>query len=354
MNAPEDFGLPPAQTLAHVADRTPALGHSPYWMQWAEALSDLEPAFTESSRSIKKSEDPGAPGVTHTFESLRSTRIGCRIIEPASETRGVIITTHGYETPAELTDDHPWPDHDLAVIKLRVRGYPGSQLDTGPLTQHPGGWITHGLERADTWILPLAVADLVNAFRAARTRYGEETPISIHGESFGGGLAVLAAAQLAGREFVHRMSIALPTLGDWTWRVRNFLPRAVGINADIAAFLHTHASIENEILHTLRISDAAIHAPRVVCPVLCKLALRDEVVPAPTAASVFNALGTSPTMKWRYITRFGHFDGGIADLRRHGHFDRLSASFLDPAEDLIPLMRSWADRLSADAPAPTA
>jgi len=41
------------------------------------------------------------------------------------------------------------------------------------------------------------------------------------------------------------------------------------------------------------------------------------VVPAPTAAAVFNALAGDPGRKWRFTVRYGHHDGGVADMRRH-------------------------------------
>jgi hypothetical protein len=55
------------------------------------------------------------------------------------------------------------------------------------------------------------------------------------------------------------------------------------------------------------------------------------VVPAPSAAAVFNALGTPRALKWRYVVRYGHFEGGIRDARAHARFERLAERFLDPA-----------------------
>jgi len=57
------------------------------------------------------------------------------------------------------------------------------------------------------------------------------------------------------------------------------------------------------------------------------------MVPAPAAASVFNALATDPARKWRHVVKYGHFDGGIADMRRHAAFEKLVVEFLDPAKE---------------------
>jgi hypothetical protein len=67
--------------------------------------------------------------------------------------------------------------------------------------------------------------------------------------------------------------------------------------------------------------------------------MRDDVVPAPAAAAVFNALGSDPGCKWRFVVKRGHADGGIADARRHALFDRLVREFLGPDED--PCSRDW-------------
>ena len=163
-------------------------------------------------------------------------------------------------------------------------------------------------------------------------------PLCLHGESVGGGLAVLAGGQLAGRVPIDRLALALPTLGDWPWRLGPGAgPRggAGSVGADVARFLVAHASLDGQVATTLRLFDAAVHAHGVRPPVLCKLALRDDIVPAPTAAAIFNALATPPGLKRRFVTGYGHFDGGLADLRRHAEFDKLVDRFLDP--DVAPM-----------------
>jgi cephalosporin-C deacetylase-like acetyl esterase len=358
MPVPDDFGLSPAQTLSHVASAVAAPGFFQFWTRWADevwaespTLRPLPPADPADLRA-----SGGAPGVTHTIPSTRSCTIGCRLSLPVggrAAVRAVAIVTHGYDlAPGEpLTDDaaEAFLALGVATLQLRVRGYPGSQFDSRDLTVHPTGFITHGLESLDTWILPLAVADVVNACRAARSYLGPATPYFLVGESFGAGLAVLAAAQLASTPAIPgvnasperlaarapaRLVLGLPSLGDWSFRLRaDVQARAVrGINRQIADFLTLHRRSEDDIRHALNLCDSAVHARRVACPVLCKLAEHDDVVPAPAAAAVYNALGTDPSRKWRFITPAGHADVGLANARRHAMFDRLAAEFLDPAK----------------------
>ena len=87
--------------------------------------------------------------------------------------------------------------------------------------------------------------------------------------------------------------------------------------------------------------DAAVHAPRVRAHVLCELARRDEVVPAPTAAAVFNGLGASPGSKWRFVIPYGHVEGNVATLRRRALFRRCAHDFLDPGRLPREAMLVW-------------
>ncbi len=346
MNLPDDFGLSPIQTLAHVCSPRPATSHFTFWKAWSEAVFAHEPRLWPTRLT-----DPSDPTATHEFASLRSVRIGSTLLEPPAGTpiRAGLVTIHGYGRPLKLSEEAgrwlPLNTCGVAVLMVRVRGFPGSQTDTGDLLASPFGWIGHGLEvpiSAPTgvcdWVLSGAVADVVNACRALHDWLRGRGPLFLHGESLGGGLAVLAAGQLAGRVPIDRLALALPTLGDWPWRLgpgARPLGNAGSVGADVARFLIAHASLDSQVATTLRLFDAALHAHAVRPPVLCKLALRDDVVPAPTAAAVFNALASPPGLKRRFVTGYGHFDGGLADLRRHAEFEKLVNRFLDP--DVEPM-----------------
>ncbi len=351
MPRPDDFGLSPAETLAHTATSTRPPGFGQHWDRWVRAVLDTTPSLRPVEPAER--EAAGAEGVTHVLRSTGGVRIGCRVTMPAtSPAPGIVVTSHGYHVPAgePLTDGDPWSGRGLGVLKVRVRGYPGSQLDTGDLTAHAGGYITLGLdeaaESADRWILADALADVANAVRAARELVGHGVPIMLHGESFGGGLGVIAASMLLRIEPVRRLALGVPTFGDWSWRLGH--RTGVGAGAEIQRFLDAHPQHAEAILAALPHYDAVVHAARVVCPTVCKLAQRDEVVPAPTAAAIFNALGTDPGHKWRFVVETAHADhmeAVTSDLRRHALFERLIGAFLDPREDVVTLMSGWRDSL---------
>lgn len=357
MTEPDDFGLSAVETLARVGDPARSPRHVAFWKAWTAAVMAERPRL--SLRGMA-SEDPSDLSATHEFLSCRHVRIGCTLVEPAKgKAAAGLVVLHGYEDVPHLAEEaQAWKetaDRGLAVLIVRVRGYPGSQADVPRLVEHAaapegggGLWITHGLEvplsesgfGAD-WSFSFAAADVVNACRALRAHVGG--PVFLHGESMGAALAVVAASALSDRDEVARMTLGLPSMGDWPWRLSlpedRFRGCAGGAGGIIRRLVADHPALAPEIGATLRVMDTVVHARRVACPVMCKLALRDDVVPAPAAAAVFNALGTPPGLKWRYVTRYGHFDGGIADARRHAAFERMAPEFLDPSVD--PLSRDW-------------
>jgi len=356
MAGPDDFGLTVAQTLAHTAHVEPSGWHRGFWSAWQEAVDTTRARLSE----WRGEPDPGDSTATHEIESYRHVRLGVRLVEPTSRPVGaVLIAGHGYAVSDPLERvAHRWrsiAERGVAVVLLRARGFPGSQRDTGDLTGRtdarlaPNGWICHGLdaevrEPADAmaWVLPQAVADVVLTARAARARYGRGLPLYVHGESFSAGLGVIAAARLARSDPVSRLVCALPTFGDWPWRLaRRYGPESAS-GEQVRRFLVLHARREAVIREVLLLCDTTVHARRVTAAALCKLAERDEVVPAPTAASVVHALATEPEKRWTFVTPFGHCDGGLADARRHALFWRVMEDFFDPTLEPAGSMRAWA------------
>jgi len=330
ISAPETYGFSPEETLAHTAGQDRPAGFDAYWAEFREAVASHKPHLCGT---INDEANPV------WFESLRNVRISGRLTMPEARPSGAVVALHGYETPDEIPgDDEPWTPLGLATLRLRVRGFPPSVEDTGDLR---GGWILHRIESPESWIVRGAVADVVQACRCLRRRLGGDVPVMIHGESLGGGLAVIAAAQLAHLgEPPSRLVIGLPSLGDWRWRFGRYCN---GAGALVNRMLDTFRDEADAVLERLRLLDAAIHAPDADSPVLCKLAMQDDVVPAPTAAAVYNALGSEK--KWRFVTRYGHYDGGIANARRHALFERLHPAFLNPAREPGEVMAEWLDRL---------
>lgn len=360
MHLPDDFGLSPVRTLAHVGDATPSPLHQHFWNTWHAAV------FGAPTRLVSVaglSGDPSDATMDHQFESLGQARIGCRLIMPPKGVKltGGVVMLHGYEAPPNLGEEcqnrASMAARGVAVLCVRVRGYPGSRRDVPERSDDQRGYVAQGLEqfggKVDQlmhWSIPRAVADVVNACRALREHLGGNVPIGLSGVSFGGGLAVIAAAQLSGKEDLSRIAIGLPSLGDWRWRLgRPAVPATSGrhIFDAINAMTKGHAEREAQLMDAIRVCDALVHASKVRCPALAMLALRDEAVPAPTAAAIFNALGGDPGRKWRFVVPAGHHDAGLRNARRQALFERCVTDFMDLSREPFETMRPWESVLAS-------
>ncbi|MEO1584735.1 MAG: acetylxylan esterase [Planctomycetota bacterium] len=353
MLAPDDFGLTWQQTLSRCAASARCEMHGAFWQAWVRAVSDHRATL----ETVRSSDDPSDPTVTHAFEGMGHTSIGCRLESPARPRAGVVVL-HGYaEVPtlAESIDRRAeLVERGTAVLAVRMRGYPGSRAGVGDITAEPYGWICHGLasvpddpRKPTDWVLSDAVADTLYAIAALRRRLPRGAPVFVLGQSFGGGIAVIAAGQAAALAASHpevridRLAVGVPTFGDWPWRLEHTHARSPGSGGEVQRFLMANHGDDAGIRRALALFDATIHAKLVRCPTICKLAMRDDVVPAPTQHAVFNALGCAPGEKTRFLTPFGHFEGGIADTRRHAMYDRFVADFLDASNDPMSVMAAW-------------
>lgn len=342
--------------FARVGDPTPPTGFLQFWSAWHDRIWTIDPRLTPVDE--KTLSHAGAKGVTHVVQSVDNVRVGCRVTLPeGGPPRGAVIELHGYGmVPSEPLRGAPGlVRRGLAHVNLRVRGYPGSQMDCGDLTGHAGGYVTIGMRDPNDWIIGRAVADVVCTFRAIRAAYGKDFPISIHGESFGGGLAIIAASAISARDSVHRLVIGVPTLGDWTWRLAH--PELCGGAGEEVLFAMPQDSAQaGEAMRTLRTFDVLVHARRIGCPIVCKLAYSDPVVAPATTAAIYNALGSAPGWKWRFMTSYAHTDPAsspevAADLRRHAMFEQLAEEFLDTREYPQTLMKRWEPELAGTRPA---
>jgi cephalosporin-C deacetylase-like acetyl esterase len=334
LSLPEDYGLNEEQTLAFQVDDDPPEDFDAFWAGFREEIATLPSTWRGAV---------DGPRGQVMIESVRGVRVIARLSMPTPEPRAVVLTTHG--PPGQPMDrspeqmlvtaltgepdafpeaEEPWSEAGLATLRLAVRGYPPSTLDIDDLRPD---WILTKLGLADSWVVRGAVADVVQAYRCLRRHFGAEMPIALHGESLGGGLAVIAAAQLTAMDDEpFRMVLAHPDLGAWRWRCGRYCGGPGGRMNELLTAMREDGPV---VLDSMLLYDAVFHARGVRCPTLCKLACRDDIVPAPAAAAVFNGIASG--RKWRYRTACGHFDGGLADARRHRNFTQINRQFLDPA-----------------------
>ncbi|MFI4870278.1 MAG: acetylxylan esterase [Phycisphaerales bacterium JB061] len=355
MIEPDDFDLGWQETLASVSHASRSPMHGAFWQQWHRSIDDREPVL----RPIGADDDPSDPTATHAFDGAGGVPIGCRVQEArASNPSAIVILLHGYDDPPSLAEsiDRFHAAEGCVVVAMRMRGYAGSRARVGDLKANELGWITTGLAEpvnhgasATEWVLSHTVADLLLGVRACRHALGLDLPVYLKGESFGGGLAVIAAARSCAmackhpEQLIDRIAVGLPTFGDWRWRLKRVEPRSLGAGGEVKRFLMAPGCDPESIMNLLDLFDSALHAEHVDCPALVKVAVKDEIVPAPTQSAIYNALGTPPGLKGRFVTQFGHFDGGLTDLRRHAMFENMTSEFLDPEQTPFDVLARWED-----------
>lgn len=374
MIEPDDFGYSDVQTFAHIGDPAPSPDHSSFWKHWFSRLVEQSPTLCK--RTVSDDSDPTA---THEFISAGGVRIGCMLVLPKNNkpVHASLVTVHGYVDPGSLADAAKrWQaiaDTGVAVLIMRLRGFPGSQIGIGDQTtldELGAGWIGRGFagEKHEDWIVPDAVADVCNACRVMRnTLLGfdghdsfladeqlDHPGVFLHGKSLGGGLVTIAAAQLIGKlsgeSIIDRLAIALPSLGAWKWRLTH---QHSGTTEHLGKIITHHQDRCDELVDRLRLCDAVVHGRKVRVPTLGMLAHKDDVAPAPSASAVFNSIDADPGRKWRFAVPFGHFEGGLNNARRHALFERTLHDFLDPRQLPIESMSRWESVLHDGTKEPT-
>jgi cephalosporin-C deacetylase-like acetyl esterase len=353
---PEDV-----RTFAHIGDPVPVPDHGPFWKQWFAQLIEHSPTLAR-----RETIDESDPSATHEFESFGGANIGARLVLP-SDGRGVkasLVTVHGDGVPDPLdVNGRRWQqvaDRGVAVLLIRLRGYPGSRKGVGNLTESNeigNTWITRGFDSQDhaEWVLPHGIADVCNACRVMRNALlHRDTDLDIpvddsidhpgvflHGSSLGGGLAVISAAQLIGKlrgeSIVDRLAIATPSLGDWMTRLNH----PSGTAAQLRRVIDENPERREELLTRTRLCDAVVHGRRVRVPTFSMLAKRDAVVAPTTAAAVLNAIDSDPGRKWRFLIEQGHFEGDVGVNRRIAMYRRALCDFFDPGVAPIRSMKRW-------------
>ena len=317
VSAPGDYGFTPGDLAERrVAPLLPP-DFAEYWQLFREEVAAAQPR------------PRGCDAVE--FTSLRGVRIAMRVDRPADRIAGMLLILHGAEVSDDIEAEPPaWAQSlPMAIVRVRVRGFPPSHADDP--ARHAGvPWILRDIEDPGQWIVRGAVGDVLLARRAALTMLSDElpphAPWMLEGTSLGGGLAIIAAAQAALLgDPPARLAISLPSLGDWDFRTTHV---DLGFGGMIAERLRQLRGDGDRIRRSLALCDAVHHAFHVQVPLLARLAHRDEVVPAPAAYAVTAAIG-SAERALHYVT-FGHYDGGLADLRRHAQFERRLTRFLDP------------------------
>jgi cephalosporin-C deacetylase len=249
---------------------------------WAMTVAELQEIAPETAVASEKITADGLRLAQIRFTSLGGVRVRGYLLRTSQSQspRPLIVHAHGYNDRFQVM--HEWARRGFNVCGFDARGFGRSAAAVAIV---PEGYVLTGIESPDTSILRGAVTDFLQALRAARELLGEQvSSVNFYGFSFGGALALMAAALSREPDFV---VVGQPTFG---WHdERHRLARA-GSALEVKQYITQFPWRRDAVLSTLAYFDTLHFAPLVNAPTLFGVGLDDAVVPSRTVLAVVNRI----------------------------------------------------------------
>jgi cephalosporin-C deacetylase len=236
---------------------------------------------------------PAAPRIEHrgetaeqpsiveriSYASLDGVRIrGYLLRSPMEHACPLIVHAHGYNDRYEVMGK--WAERGFHVLGFDARGF-GRSASSAETSGD--GYVLTGIESPETSILRGAVADYLQAARAGKeVLRGDFTTVNFHGFSFGGALALMAAALSSDVDFI---AVGQPTFG---WNDERRRVALGGSTQQVNTYLEKYPWRLDTVTRTLEHFDTLHFAPLIKAPALIGIGLDDDVVPSRTVLAVAN------------------------------------------------------------------
>ena len=192
--------------------------------------------------------------------------------------RPLVVHSHGYND--QVRPNRHCFERGMHVCGIDIRGF-GRSAEA--LRRAPEGYMLSGIDSKHSYVLRGAVCDYARAIDVAEAAIGDRIGRTVlEGTSFAGGLAIMAEAQAQRADL---LVVAVPTFG---WHAGRRRLVKYGSGAEINAFISARPELERATMDTLCYFDSMNFAPKIRCPVLVGVGLRDDVVPAPTVFAIAN------------------------------------------------------------------
>lgn len=252
-----------------------------FWNATSKAVEEVE---AQPSLSRQASPAPGLHLDVLKFASLgHKTISGYLLTHDVPEPRPLIVHTHGYNSQYDIMLN--WARKGCHVCGIDVRGF-GRSAGI-PLAQK--GWVLTGIEAPQTSIIRGAVADVWQAMAVARQLLGWRiSRTTLTGFSFGGGLAIMAAAFDPNANL---LVAGQPTFG---WHSERLRLSAAGSSAEIRYYLENNPDRAEQAMDTLAYFDTLHFATRVQKPTVIGAGLDDDVVPSRSVMGIASRLTSAP------------------------------------------------------------
>ena len=246
-----------------------------FWLRTHEALLEVDPVPT-----LTRQMSPSAE-LTYdqlSFKSLGQVGIsGYLLSQNTSEPRPLVIHSHGYNSQYDVMLN--WANHGCHVLGIDFRGFGRSER----VTLASRSYVLTGIDSPATSILRGNVADLVQAMRVGRMLLGARmSSLTLYGFSFGGAMALMAAALDPSADLVVS---GQPTLG---WHSERLRLAEAGTGAEIRRYLDSNPSRRSAIMESLNFFDTLHFAARAKAPTFIGIGLDDAVVPSRSVIAISN------------------------------------------------------------------
>lgn len=251
-----------------------------FWRDTAAEL-DKTPIDLDSQR-LQRVPYQGLCAHRLAFRSLGNARLrGYSIGWSDDRPRPLVIHAHGYGGRSAM--QWLWARSGLNVVGFDVRGH-GLSFSAVP-DRSRWGYMLTGIKDPRQHVLRGAVADYMRACQVGAVLFeGRTRRTVLHGQSFSGGLALMAEATRPTADF---LALGVPTFGWHEGRhrlVRN------GSATETRGYIHARPSQRDLVMRTLSYFDSMNFAPLIRCPVIAGFGRQDEVVPPETVLAVLRHL----------------------------------------------------------------
>ena len=246
---------------------------------WDSTVAKLAEIAPKPEILSTRDRDDGLRLLHIAYTSLGGVRIRGYLLRPISgQPRPLVVHAHGYRDRYEHRVD--WARRGVNVFGFDARGFGRS---ASAISVSGDGYLLTGIESPATSILRGAVADYIQAVRVARELLDDEAgTVCLYGFSFGGALALMAAAVGRGADFV---VLGQPTFG-WNEERRRL---ALGGSAlEVKQYVEKYRWRHDTVTGTLRYFDSLNFAPLIRAPTLVGIGLDDDVVPSRTVLAIVN------------------------------------------------------------------
>lgn len=258
---------------------------------WERTLQAAERKALRAERKRAETPFPYADAYRVTYEGYDDTPIHGWYLVPKfvrSESLPCVVSFHGYSGGKGYPEEYAaWLLLGMAVFAVDVRGQggeTGNRLDQG--YGMAKGWITQGILDHETCYYKAIAIDAVKALDWVWEQPEvDRNNIVVHGDSQGGGLALLVSA-LSSKPGLAVANI--PNMCHMDFGMLN----STGSLTEAAAFAERFPEHLDRVLKTLSYFDMMNLAHRIRIPVMVSVGLKDTVCLPETVYAAYNRIAS--------------------------------------------------------------